>query len=48
MRRPPRAIALTAAARKRLGLPETVEVPLLDLPWRDERRDRRDDQEHRP
>lgn len=28
--------------------PETVEVPLLDLPWRDERRDRRDDQEHRP
>jgi hypothetical protein len=37
----PRAIALTDAGLRAIGVSPTVGVPLLELPWRDERRDRK-------
>lgn len=40
--RQPRSVRLTAKGHKAIGVAETVRVPLLDLPWRDEARDRKD------
>lgn len=39
-----RTLTLTPKALAALGVCEMVEVPLVDVAWRDERRDRRDGQ----
>ena len=40
-RKRPRSIALTDKGLRAIGVQSSREVPLVDLPWRDEARDRK-------